>query len=403
MSDGILGARHRGSSAGLVVVGGGVAGLRVVQAVRQEGYAGPVTLLAGEPHLPYDRPPLSKQVLQGHLAPEATEYHAAGYYAELGVDVRVGVTARGLDTERHRLQLDGHEDVEYAALVVATGSRPRRLPFATPAEGLHVLRTREDAVALRADLEVASTAATLGIDVTIVETAPTPLVRAVGATVGRELAELHETAGVKLICGKAVTGYVGGDRVERLTLDDGSILDVDLVLVGVGVVPDVEWLVGSGLRLGDGMVCDAYLSTGVESVFGAGDAVCWPSARLGRRARSQQWTTASDQGRHVGRLLVLGPSAVGPFDHDLYFWSDQYGARVQGVGTPVGQTVVLSRERTTRSFLAAFRDGDRIVGAVGTNVPRDFNVLRRLVARDAPWSDVEGIQPTVPDLTGGAR
>jgi NADPH-dependent 2,4-dienoyl-CoA reductase/sulfur reductase-like enzyme len=248
--------------------------------------------------------------------------------------------------------------------------------------------------------EVASTAASMGLDVTIVETAATPLVRAVGVEVGRELVELHQTAGVKLVCQKAVTGFVGRDRVEGLTLDDGSILDVDLVLVGVGVVPDVEWLVGSGLELTDGLVCDDRLRTRVGSVFGAGDAVSWPSASVGGRTRSQQWTTASDQGRHLGKVLVHGESA-GSFDHDLYFWSDQYGARIQGFGAPVGTAVVVDRDPAGRRYLAAFRDGDRIAGAVGINAPRDFVALRKLARRGASWPEVDDQFSALTPLDGG--
>ncbi len=415
MSSGVL-AHVRPGSPGLLVVGGGVAGLRAAQSARHEGYDGRITLLGSEPHTPYDRPPLSKQVLSGELAVEATEYHRGDYFADLAVELVLGVTATGLDPYRRRLQIAGSGDIAYDALVVATGSRPRRLPFATPEDGIHVLRTRDDAIRLREELlrssrlaivgagfvgaEVASTAASLGLDVTIVETAKTPLVRAVGVDVGRELVELHRSAGVKLVCQKAVTGFVGRDRVEGLTLDDGSILDVDLVLVGVGVVPDVEWLMTSGLELVDGLACDEYLRTRIDTVFGAGDAVSWPSARVGARTRSQQWTTASDQGRHLGKLLVHGESA-GPFDHDLYFWSDQYGTRVQGFGTPIGATFVLDRDPAARRYLAAFRDGDRVVGAVGINAPRDFVTLRKLARRGQPWTAVDERFATLTHLDGG--
>lgn len=401
MSGGELRASKPGDQLGLVVVGGGVAGLRVVQTVRQEGYSGPVTLLGAEPWLPYDRPPLSKQVLTGDMALDATDYHPAAYFSDdLGVDILLGLTATGIDQERRRLLLAGGEELPYRALVVATGSRPRRLPFVSPADGVHVLRTRDDADRLRTDLaragrlaivgagfvgaEVASSASSMGVEVTVVETAPTPLVRAVGAVVGAELARLHTDAGVRLVCGKAVTGFLGRDRVEGLTLDDGSVLEVDLVLVGVGVVPDVEWLQDSGLPLDDGLACDRHLVAS-PGVYGAGDAVSWPSARLGRRARSQQWTTASDQGRHVGRLLVRGAEETGAFDHDLYFWSDEYGSRIQGFGATAGEAVVLRRDPVRGSFLAGFRAGSELTGAVAVNAPREFAAVRKLARSDPSW------------------
>lgn len=411
---------HTPGDPGLVVVGGGVAGLRVVQTVRQEGYTGPVTLLGAEPWLPYDRPPLSKQVLTGDLALDATGYHPASYFSdEIGVDTVLGVTATGIDVARHRLLLADGDALPYRALVVATGSRPRRLPFVSPSDGVHVLRTREDAARLRQDLaragrlaivgagfvgaEVASSAASLGVEVTVVETAPTPLVRAVGAVVGAELARLHTDAGVRLVCGKAVTGFVGRDRVEGLTLDDGSVLEVDLVLVGVGVVPDVEWLQDSGLALDDGLACDDHLATGADAVYGAGDAVSWPSVRLGRRARSQQWTTASDQGRHVGRVLVRGREEAGPFDHDLYFWSDEYGSRIQGFGATAGEAVVLSRDPAKGSFLAGFRAGDVLTGAVGVNAPREFAAVRKRARTDDSWqAATQHLPPLHVPLPAGA-
>lgn len=418
MSGGELRASKPGDL-GLVVVGGGVAGLRVVQTVRHEGYAGPVTLLGAEPWLPYDRPPLSKQVLTGDLALDATAYHPASYFSdELGVETLLGVTARGVDQERRRLLLGDGEALPYRALVVATGSRPRRLPFVSPADGVHVLRTRDDADRLRSDLarasrlaivgagfvgaEVASSASSMGLEVTVVETAPTPLVRAVGAVVGAELARLHTDAGVRLVCGKAVTGFVGRDRVEGITLDDGSVLEVDLVLVGVGVVPDVEWLQDSGFRLDDGLACDQHL-VAAPAVYGAGDAVSWPSVRLGRRARSQQWTTAGDQGRHVGRLLVRGATETGAFDHDMYFWSDEYGSRIQGFGATAGETVVLTRDAARGSFLAGFKAGEELTGAVAVNAPREFAAVRKRARSDSSWPGATEHLPELPLPAGADR
>ncbi|GAA5137010.1 FAD-dependent oxidoreductase [Alloalcanivorax gelatiniphagus] len=398
---------------GLVIVGGGVAALRTAQSVRSEGYMGPITMVCAESHLPYDRPPLSKQVLQGDLEVDGTDYHSAEYFADvLDVAVVLGRHGSGVDLAQRRVRLSDGEVLAYDALVVATGSRPRRLPFALPAEGVHVLRTKEDAVGLRADLtrsnrlavvgagfvgaEVASTAVAMGVDVVVVETAPVPLMRAVGSTVGRSLGALHETAGVKLVCGTAVTGFAGRDHVEGLTLDDGSIVDVDLVLAGVGVVPDIEWLEGSGLAVSDGLACDDKLCSSDPRVFGAGDAISYPSARLGRRTRSQQWTTASEQGRYLGRVLVQGPDHVAPFDSDLYFWSDQYGVRVQGAGIPEDDCVVLIDDIDQRRYLAAFRSGDRIRGVASVNHPKEFAALRKLIRRGSPWADVEAFLTTTP-------
>jgi NADPH-dependent 2,4-dienoyl-CoA reductase/sulfur reductase-like enzyme len=416
MSRGVLAASGRGDE-GLVIVGTGIAGLRVAQAVRQEGYDGQVLMVGAEPHLPYDRPPLSKQVLKAELTLDAIEYHSASYYRDiLGVEVLTGASATSLDGRTRRLQLEDGTELPFSAAVVATGSRPRRLPFTTPAQGVHVLRTRDDAVALRSDLyrskslavvgagfigaEIGSSAKSLGLDVTVIETAPAPLVRAVGARIGAELAALHERAGVRLICGKAVTGFVGRDRVEGLTLDDGSLLDADLVVVGVGVVPDVEWLQSSGLALSDGLACDAHLHAGFGTVFGAGDAVSWPNALTGDRMRSQQWTTASEQGRHLGRLLVRGTHETDPFGHDMYFWSDQYAVRIQGAGLLSADAVVLQRQENTSRLVAAYRQGSVIRGVLTVNAPREFQRLRKLAKQCAPWGDVDELATLAP-LSGG--
>lgn len=409
---GVLSTRTNGDP-GLVVVGMGVAALRVAQTVRAEGYDGPVLLIGAEPHLPYDRPPLSKQVLKGEMPIDATRYHAPDYYADLGVELLTDAEAVFLDAERSRVRLADGSQIPFHAAVVATGSRPRRLPFSAPAEGVHLLRTIADAIALRSALrrgnrlavvgagfigaEVASTAKEMGLEVTVVETASTPLIRAVGASVGAELAALHERSGVRLLCGKAVTGFVGKDRVEGLTLDDGTVLPADIVVVGVGVVSDVEWLETSGFDLSDGLACDAALYTGRGAVFGAGDAISWPLGR--RRMRSQQWTTASDQGRHVGRVLVRGAEAAGPFVHDLYFWSDQYGVRIQGAGV-MSDPVVLQRSDHPARLIAAYRQDSVITGAVAVNAPREFQALRKLARRSASWGEVGELVP-VPSLSAG--
>lgn len=340
---GVLG---RAGSAGLVVVGAGIAGLRVAQGVRREAYVGPVTLLGAEAHLPYDRPPppLSKQVLTGELTTDPAVYHEAAYFDEIGVSVRTGTRVRRIDLTSRTLTIDAAsasgpapsrvESLAFDAVVIATGARARRLPCATPPKGVHVVRTVEDAAALASELrvaqrvvvvgagfigaEVASSAKSLGAEVTVVEAAASPMVRAIGSTAAQLLSGLHRLNGVTLRCGVGVTGMVGDDQVRGVILDDGSAVAADLVVIGVGVVPDVDWLADSGLPLGDGLECDEFLCAHDDFVFGAGDAVSWPNPAMeGVRMRSQQWTTAGNQGTHVARVLVRGAEAAGPFGHDM--------------------------------------------------------------------------------------
>lgn len=411
---GVLADRREGDP-GLVVVGGGIAALRAVQTVRSEEYEGPVTLVSAETHLPYDRPPLSKQVLTGDLPAHAPNYHNADYFADLNVQLLLGRRAHGLDVDRRRLHVrDMHgreETVPYSAVIIATGARPRQLPYPGPTDGVHVLRTIEDALALRGQLqdslrvavvgagfigaEVASSARSMGLEVTVIECAPTPLVRAVGESTGSLLAGLHANNDVRLICGHGVTGLYGRERVEAVLLDDGTAVPADLVVMGVGVVPNVEWLVESGLPLGDGLECDEYLQAGRDDVLGAGDAVSWPNWGIGQgshRMRSQQWTTAGDQGAHAAKVLMRGPDAAGPFRHDMYFWSDQYGVKIQGAGRLQGEATVLEQRSDLTRLVVAYREGDRLGGVLTINHPKEFRRLRALCNADAAWADVA---PTV--------
>jgi NADPH-dependent 2,4-dienoyl-CoA reductase/sulfur reductase-like enzyme len=409
------------SGPGLVVVGAGVAGLRVVEGVRREGYEGPVTLVGAEPHLPYDRPPLSKQVLTDENAPEVPVYRPASFLAELDVEVRTGVRAESLDVDRRIVTVRSagvREEIPFTALVVATGARPRTLPCVGPETGVHVVRRFEDSLALRAELyrrprvavvgagfigaEVASSARTLGLDVTVVEAAPSPLGRAVGPHVGRLLGGLHAQNGARLLCGRGVTRLIGGERVEGLVLDDGTVIDADLVVVGVGVIADVEWLRDSGLGLNDGLECDEYLRARGDVVFGAGDVASWPNALMaGARVRSQQWTTSADQGKHVAKVLVHGPEKVGPFGHDLYFWSDQYGTRIQGAGRMSGDASSVEHDPAVTKLVATWSDGERTHGAVTVNSPKEFRRLRVSFTEtvDRPRPEAKAAAVAVP--TGG--
>jgi 3-phenylpropionate/trans-cinnamate dioxygenase ferredoxin reductase subunit len=400
---GVLARRARGAP-GLVVVGAGIAGLRTVQTVRAQGYDGPIDLVGGEPHLPYDRPPLSKQVLTGELPPMPPEFLDATQLAALGVRVHTGVRAEHVDVDARWVRVGG-ERLPYSGLVLATGARPRPLRCLAGRVGVHLLRTIEDAVALRAEIdgdprriavvgagfigaEVASSAAGLGHSVTVVEAAPVPMSRAVGPDVGRLLARLHQQHGVALHCGAAVTGAVGNGSMEALLLGDGSVVEADVVVVGTGVTPDVEWLRDSRLPLTDALVCDATLNAGPEGVYGAGDAVSWPNGRLGGRVtRSQQWTTAADQGRHAGLALVHGAEQAGAFGSDLYFWSDQYGRRIQGAGDlAMAPTSVLECDDELRRLVVAYRDEDHVSGVVAVNAPRDFRALRIGIG-STPWAE----------------
>ncbi|WP_026918449.1 NAD(P)/FAD-dependent oxidoreductase [Gordonia shandongensis] len=406
-------AGRRSRDAGVVVVGASLAGLRAVQAARRGGWDGPVTLVGAEPHLPYDRPPLSK----GFLTDSApVTYHATeAQLDELDVRFRAGVRAERLDTGRRRLLLGDGTEIDYRRLIVATGATPRTTPAVPTGRGVHVLRTVDDADALRADLaagarvvvvgggvigaETASAAVRLGGQATIVESAAVPLVRAVGATVGRALAGLHARNGVELTSGVGVVGCLGTDRVTGVRLTDGRTLPADVVVIGVGAAPATSWLAGSGIAVhaDGGVVADAHLRSSDPDVFAAGDVAHWPNAAMGGHSvRLENWTNASDQGTRAGTNAVSAERSV-PYQTVPYFWSDWYGHRIQCVGDATSCAPVFVRGGPDEdSFLALFRSADRLIGAVGLDQQRVIMKLRRRIGERIGWREaLEFIEPSL--------
>lgn len=309
-----------------MIVGASLAGLRCAQALRSKGFDGTVTLIGDETTLPYDRPPLSKQVLAGEWDADRIPLADDATYDKLGLDLRLGETVKSVD------DLPPHD-----ALVIATGARPRTL------DGGVVLRTLDDALALKAAFgssprvvvvgagfigaEVAATARGYGLDVTVVEALPQPLSRGLGEEVGAALGRLHTAHGVEIRCGVGVASIDDAG----VHLADGSLVSGDLVVVGIGVVPNVEWLEGSGAEIGDGVLCDENLAVvGLPNAWAAGDVARWPHARYGE-IRIEHWTNAVEQGQHVGAAIM---GDVKPFATVPFVWSDQYEHRIQIVGRP---------------------------------------------------------------------
>jgi NADPH-dependent 2,4-dienoyl-CoA reductase/sulfur reductase-like enzyme len=387
---------------GLVVVGASLAGLRAVEAARRAGFDGDITLVGAEEHLPYDRPPLSKAFLDEG---DAVAPHYRGedeLTSGLGVKLLLGAPATGLDIARRVVHV-GDRDLPYDGLVIATGARARQLPGAQALAGVHVLRTLDDARAVRRALdagartvvigagfigsEVASAARKRGLPVTIIEAQPTPLTRSVGPAMGAALARLHIANGTALRLGVSVAGLEGGDRVRRVRLADGSAIDADLVVVGVGAAPSTEWLAGSGLRLDDGVVCDQTLSAGPAGVYAVGDVARWHNPLFERSMRLEHWTSAAEQGGAAGRAAAVAGAAA-PYETVPYFWSDWYDTRIQFVGVPDAEEVeVVLGDLDAGQFVALYRDGDRVVGALAVNRPRDIMKFRALIGRRASWEE----------------
>ena len=386
-----------------VVVGASVAGVRTVQALRRRGYDAPITLVGAEQHLPYDRPPLSKDFLLGKLGADDFRLVEPDALAGLGVDLRLGLRATGLDAERREV-LVGGDRLRYETLVIATGATARTLP--ANLAGVHSLRTIDDAAAIRQALvagarvavvgggfigaEVSWAARLLGRDVTIIDPLPALMVRGLGVTIGAVLARRHADNGVRLRLCRTVLRLEGRQRVERVVLDDGSAVDADLVVVGIGVDPSVAWLAGSGLDLADGLVCDAALRAG-DGVYAVGDVVRWPTpAAAPRRALDQRGRPGlcarGDADRGNRGLPSRTVCLVRPAGHPA-----------AGVGRGAcGGRARLRRRRPGRRRIRGGRRWRRpLRGVIAFGARREGLRAQRLLQAGAPWEPGRGpIAPT---------
>jgi 3-phenylpropionate/trans-cinnamate dioxygenase ferredoxin reductase subunit len=366
----------------IAIVGASLAGLCTVRALRAEGYDGDIVVVGEERHLPYDRPPLSKDFLKGDLDADALALGDSEEYEDLGVQWLLGERAVRLDPAARTVALAGGRELRTDGVVIATGASPRTLPGAEGLAGIHTLRTLDDALALRAELlnglprvvvigagfigaEVASTAHRLGLHVTVVEALDVPLERQLGREMG-------------LVCSTGVAGFTGNGRVTGVQLADGRLLPADIVVVGVGVRPATDWLVGSGIQVEDGVVCDAGCATSVPGVVAVGDVARCPNPFTGRHARIEHWTNATEHAKTAARTLLSGTSAPAPASAP-YFWSDQYRVRIQLAGhvAPGAEPQVVEGELDSRSFAAVYRREGAPVAVLAMNQPKLFNRLRR--------------------------
>ncbi|MEB3371340.1 NAD(P)/FAD-dependent oxidoreductase [Saccharopolyspora mangrovi] len=389
---------------GLVVVGASLAGLRAAEVARKAGHTGAITLIGDEPHLPYDRPPLSKAYLDAAEPPNVNFREEHHLRDELGVNLHLGSPARAVDTTQRTVHV-GDQEIPYDGLVIATGATARTLPGTDGITGVHTLRTLDDAIAVRAALdagartvvvgsgfigsEVASGARKRGLPITIVEAAPTPLARAIGAEMGEAVAGLHHRAGTDLRCGVAVERLEAEHgRVRRVHLSDGTTLEADLVVAGIGADPATGWLRGCGLELDNGIRCDATLAAvGASGVFAAGDVARWHNPLFEQLMRIEHWTSAAEQGAVAARN-ALEPGAAKPYSTVPYFWSDWYTHRIQFVGVPEADEVrIVSGAVDEDRFVALFRRGERLTGVLTLNGQAVVMKYRGLIARRASWTE----------------
>jgi 3-phenylpropionate/trans-cinnamate dioxygenase ferredoxin reductase subunit len=387
----------------IVVVGNSLAGLRTIEALRREGYAGSIVALGEEPHMPYDRPPLSKQFLEGAWDQEKISLRKQGF-EDLDVTWRTGERAEALDAGAKEVVLASGERLAYGGLVIATGSVARQLPFGRDLEGVHVLRRLDDAMALRDSLsrgprvlvvgagfigmEAAATCREMGLEVSVVEPLEAPLLRGLGPVLGPYVGEKHRSKGVDLRCGVGVEGFEGQGRVERVKLSDGGSIEAEVVIVGIGVAPAIAWLEGSGLELDNGIVCDGAGGTKLPDVVAVGDAARWYNPLAGGSVRYEHWTSAVEQAEYVAARLLKGPN-VPSLAQVPYVWTDQFELRLAVAGSihPDAKIHVCKGSLEEERCLMLFGRDGRLEGAAGLRRPRPLLAARKRIAEGISFED----------------
>ncbi len=391
----------------VVIVGGGLAASRTAEQLRRAEFAGDITLISDEVHLPYDRPPLSKDVLKSaddDIA--AVTLKPREFYDDNNISLRLGSAVTSLDTTAQTVTLSDGTAIGYDELVIATGLVPKRIPSFPALDGIHVLRSFDESRELRRQAgsarravvvgagfigcEVAATLRALDVDVVLVEPQPQPLASVLGEAIGALVTRLHRAEGVDVRTGIGVKEVVGDTRVQKVVLGDGSEVDADLVIVGIGSRPATDWLEGSGIEVADhdgGVICDNVGRTSAAHVWALGDVASWRDA-TGHQARVEHWSNVAEQAR------VLVPSLLGaePPENVVvpYFWSDQYDVKIQCLGEPEAQDIVHVVEDDGRKFLAYYERDGVVAGVVGGGMPGKVMKTRAKIASGAPISDVLG-------------
>ncbi len=395
----------------LVVVGAGFAGAKAVETLREEGFGGRVVLVGDEPDRPYERPPLSKDYLRGEAERETIYVHAEDWYAARDVELRLGAGVTALDVGARSVELAGGERIAYDGLLLATGAEPKRLPIpGAELDGVLYLRSVADSDALRARLErggsvvvvgggwigceVAASARQSGLEVTVIEPQSLPLAGVLGPELGAVYRDIHADNGVRLRLGTGVSAFEGAGAVERVRLADGSAVDCDFVVVGVGVRPRTQLAERAGIAVGDGILVDERLATDAPGVFAAGDVASALHPFYGERVRVEHWATALEQGPHAARAMLGGTA---PYEKLPYFFSDQYDVGMEYAGfARRWDRVVFRGDPAAREFVAFWMQGDRIVAGMNVNVWGVVDQVQHLIRSRTAVDDRRLADPDIP-------
>jgi len=388
----------------IVIVGASLAGVRAAETLRSLGFDGHITMVGDENHMPYDRPPLSKNFLAGEWEADRVALRKPEALEELNLTWKLGSAATSLNLEENSLTLASGETLTYHGLIIATGGVVRRLPNQPTIAGVHVLRTLSDAENLRNEivegtrvvvigagfigLEAAATTSKRGAHVTVLEGLEAPLIRALGAEMGTAIGSVHTRNGVTVRCGVQVQSINGADRVTSITLGTGEEVPADVVIVGIGVAPATQWCEGSGLTIRDGIVCDENLCAGPAHVFVAGDVLRWPNslfADVEADMRVEHWTNAAEQGAIAAKNLYASmyETELEPYAAVPFFWSDQFDARIQCLGRPSAnaQIDIVDGSVADGKWCAIYTVNNRLTAVLGVSKPKLVMPSRALLSK----------------------
>jgi 3-phenylpropionate/trans-cinnamate dioxygenase ferredoxin reductase subunit len=379
----------------IVIVGAGQTAAQAVTTLRAKNYSGGIIVLGDEPRLPYQRPPLSKGLLSGAITPERLELKPERFYRELEVDMRLGVRATGIETKHHFVTLENGDPLPYSKLLIATGTRARPLPLAgSDLPGVHLLRTISDVQVLRAELregarlavigggyiglEVAASARKLGVTVTVIEAAERVLARVVSEPIAEFLAARHRAEGVEIRTGLGAVAIEGSAACEQVVLTSGERIGADLVLIGVGAIPNSELAAEAGIATNNGIIVDETTACSASDVYAAGDVACFPSQLYARRVRLESVQNAIDQAK-AAAAAMLGETVC--YDPVPWFWSDQYDLKLQitGLGQDYDHLETVGQPEDGRFSMRLFREG-RLIAVESINDPRSHMLARKELA-----------------------